>query len=69
VHFRHSAVPQQSSNSGLTLNIWQCMIKKDTKKALFMRLLRRYPGSGQYASVGALVNVKWFDFNKGGCFL
>jgi len=39
------------------------------KKALFTRLLRRYLGSGQYASVCALVNIKWFDFNKGGCFL
>jgi hypothetical protein len=69
MHFRHSAVTQQSGDSGLTLNIWQRVIMKYTKKALFTRPLRWYPGSEQYASVGVLVKFKWFDFNKGGCFL
>jgi len=32
VHFRQSAVTQQSGNCGLTLNIWQGVIKKNTKK-------------------------------------
>jgi len=45
------------------------VIKKDTKKTLFTHLLWRCPGSEQYASVGALVNIKWFDSNKRGCFL
>jgi hypothetical protein len=36
VHFCHSAVTQQSGNFGLTLNIQQGMIKKNTKKALFI---------------------------------
>jgi hypothetical protein len=68
MHFRHSAVTKQAGDSGLTLNIWQHVIMKYTKKALFTRLLRRYPGSEQYAIVGVLVKFKWFDFNKEGCF-
>jgi len=44
-------------------NIWQRVIKKDKKIALFTRLLRRYLGSEQYASVGALINIKWLDSN------
>jgi len=59
---------QQSGDCGLTLNIWQRVIQIETKKALFTRLLRRYAGSEQYASGGALVNFKLFDSNKGGCF-
>ena len=33
--------------------------------------LRKYQGSEQYVCVCvcALVNIKWFDFNKRGCFL
>jgi hypothetical protein len=63
MHFRHSAVTQQSGDSGVTLRVnkWQRVIKKGTKKAVFARLLRRYPGSEQYASAGALMNFK--DFN------
>jgi hypothetical protein len=69
VHFHQPAVIQQSGDCGLTLNIWQPMIKKDTKEALFMQILQRYPGSEKYATVGALVNIKWSDSNNGGCFL
>lgn len=29
VFFHHSAVPRQSGNCGLSLNIWQYVIKKD----------------------------------------
>jgi len=68
VHFCQPAVIQHSGECGLTLNIWQHVIKKDTKEALFMQLLQRYPGRKD-ASVGALVNIKWSDSNKGGCFL
>jgi hypothetical protein len=61
-------VIQKSGDCGLTLNIWQRMNKKDTKEVSFMQLLQRYPGSEKYASVGALVNIKWSDSNKGGFF-
>jgi hypothetical protein len=67
--FRHLAVTQWSGNCGLTLNIWQRVIKEDTKEALFTQLLRRYPVSEQYASESALENIKWFESNKGGSFL
>jgi hypothetical protein len=63
VHFCQPDMTQQPGDFGLTLNIWQCMIK-ERKKVLFTQLLWRYPGSEQYAS--ELVLVK---FNKGGCFL
>ena len=33
-----------------------------------MRLTRRYPGNEQYASVCAVVKIKWLDFNKRRCF-
>jgi hypothetical protein len=69
VHFRRSAVTQQSDDSGLILNIWQRVIKKNTEKALFTQLIRRLPGSEHYASGGALVNIKWSDCKKGGYFL
>jgi hypothetical protein len=52
VHFCHSAVRQLRSDS-----IWQRVIKKVTKKALFTQLFRRYSGSEQYASECALVNI------------
>jgi hypothetical protein len=42
--------------------------KNDTKEVLLTHLLQRYPGSEKYASVGALVNIKWSDSNKGGFF-
>jgi hypothetical protein len=38
-------------------------------KALSRGSLRKYQGSEQDVSVCALVNNKWFDFNKRGCFL
>jgi len=67
MHFRYSAMTHQSGNSCLPLNIWQCMIKKDTKKALSTQLLRRCPGSGQYATERTLEDIKWSDSNKVGC--
>jgi len=69
MYFRQPAVTQQSGNCGLTLNIWQHMIQKDTKKALFVQLPRTYPGSKQYESGGALANIQWSDSNNGGFFL
>jgi hypothetical protein len=68
VHFCQPVVIQHSG-CGWTFNIWQRVIKKDTKEALFIQLLQGYPGRKKYASVGALVNIKWSDSNKGGCFL
>jgi hypothetical protein len=58
VHFRQPALTQQWKDSGLTLNIWQRVIKKDTKKALFTRHLPKYQGSEQYASGCALVHIE-----------
>ena len=69
MHFHYSAMTHQSGDSCLPLNIWQCMNKKDTKKAVSMRLLRRCPGSGQYAKECTLENIKWSDSNKVGCNL
>jgi len=69
MHFHHSDMTQQSGDSFLPLNIWQHVIKKNTKKALSMRLLQRCPDSGQYAMECALESIKWSGSNKGGCNL
>ena len=45
MHFRHSEMTQQSGDSCLHFNIWQRMIKNDTKRALSTWLLPRCPGS------------------------
>jgi len=69
MHFRHSEMTQQSGDSFLPLNIWQSVIKKNTKKSLTMRLLQRCRGSGQYATDCTLESIKWSDSNKGICNL
>jgi len=65
LHSRHSAVTQQSGDSGLNLNIWQRVIKKYIKNAVIHAI--SYQGSEQYVSVGALENINWFGCNEGGC--
>jgi len=54
MHFYHSEMTHQSGGSCLPLNIWQHVIKKNTKKASSTQLLRRCPDSGNTQQ-----NVLW----------